>query len=95
MTLAGLSNSSTKSKSHLEVHELLDRFELLYDNLDELKGAIDELNTSWNGVASKMYDAAKDDTGKEDVKDSKTKTKGKSKKKDDAEIEDADFEVVD
>ena len=33
-------------------------------NLDELKGAIDELNTSWNGVASKMYDAAKDDTGK-------------------------------
>ena len=42
-----------------------------------------------------MYDAAKDDTGKEDVKDSKTKTKGKSKKKDDAEIEDADFEVVD
>ncbi len=64
-------------------------------NSDELKGAIDELNTSWNGVASKMYDAAKDDTGKEDVKDSKTKTKGKSKKKDDAEIEDADFEVVD
>ena len=61
-------------------------------NSDELKGAIDELNTSWNAVASKMYDAAKDDTGKED---SKTKTKGKSKKKDDAEIEDADFEVVD
>ena len=64
-------------------------------NSDELKGAIDELNTSWNAVASKMYDAAKDDTGKENVKDSKTKTKGKSKKKDDAEIEDADFEVVD
>ena len=64
-------------------------------NSDELKGAIDELNTSWNAVASKMYDAAKDDTGKEDVKDSKTKTKGKSKKKDDSEIEDADFEVVD
>ena len=64
-------------------------------NSDELKGAIDELNTSWNAVASKMYDAAKDDTGKEDAKDSKAKTKGKSKKKDDAEIEDADFEVVD
>ena len=61
-------------------------------NSDELKGAIDELNTSWNAVASKMYDAAKDDTAKED---SKTKTKGKSKKKDDSEIEDADFEVVD
>ena len=37
MTLAGLSNSSTKSKSHLEVHELLDRFELLYDDVSELK----------------------------------------------------------
>ena len=37
MTLDGLNNSSTKSKSHLETHELLDRFELLYDNVDELK----------------------------------------------------------
>ncbi len=32
-----MDNSSTKSKSHLETHELLDRFELLYDNIDELK----------------------------------------------------------
>ena len=37
MTLVGLNNSSTKSKSHLETHELLDRFELLYDNINELK----------------------------------------------------------
>ena len=40
-----------------------------------------------------MIAIAKDE--KDDKKDSKTKTKGKSKKKDDAEIEDADFEVVD
>jgi len=32
-----LSNSSTKFKSRLETHELLDRFELLYDNIEELK----------------------------------------------------------
>ena len=32
-----MSNSSTKSKSHLETQELLDRFELLYDNINELK----------------------------------------------------------
>lgn len=32
-----MSNSSTKSKSHLETYELLDRFELLYENVDELK----------------------------------------------------------
>ena len=37
MTLDGSNNSSTKSKSRLETHELLDRFELLYDNVDELK----------------------------------------------------------
>jgi len=37
MTLVGLNSSLTKSKSHLEVHELLDRFELLYDDLDILK----------------------------------------------------------
>ena len=64
-------------------------------NLEDLKGAIDELNAAWNAVASKMYDAAKDSSGQTDSKDPKTKTKSKSKKKDDAEIEDADFEVVD
>ena len=32
-----MSNNSTKFKSRLETHELLDRFELLYDNIDELK----------------------------------------------------------
>ena len=64
-------------------------------NLEDLKGAIDELNAAWNTVASKMYDAAKDSSEQTDSKDPKTKTKSKSKKKDDAEIEDADFEVVD
>ena len=64
-------------------------------NLEDLKGAIDELNAAWNAVASKMYDAAKDSSEQTDSKDPKTKTKSKSKKKDDAEIEDADFEVVD
>jgi len=37
MTSDGSNNSSIKSKSHLEARELLDRFELLYDNVDELK----------------------------------------------------------
>ena len=61
-------------------------------NADELKSAVDELNSAWNAVASKMYEAAKEtDTSKE----TKSKAKSKTKKKDDAEIEDADFEVVD
>jgi len=37
MTLNGSNNNSTESKSNLETHELLDRFELLYDSVDELK----------------------------------------------------------
>ena len=61
-------------------------------NADELKNSVDELNSAWNDVASKMYEAAKEtDTSKE----TKSKAKSKTKKKDDAEIEDADFEVVD
>ena len=61
-------------------------------NADELKNSVDELNSAWNDVASKMYEAAKEtDTSKE----TKSKVKSKTKKKDDAEIEDADFEVVD
>ena len=62
------------------------------NDFDALKSSIDELNSAWNAVASKMYDSVKD----QDVpKNDETNKKDKSKKKDDAEIEDADFEVVD
>jgi len=63
---------------------------------DDLKSAMDELNTAWSAVASKMYEAAKEEgpAPGADAPQSEPK-KGKSKKKDDAEIEDADFEVVD
>ena len=65
-------------------------------NADELKNSVDELNSAWNAVASKMYEAAKEETDtSESSKGTKSKTKTQSKKKDDAEIEDADFEVVD
>lgn len=63
---------------------------------DDLKSAMDELNTAWSAVASKMYEAAKEEgpvPGAEAPQGEPKK--GKSKKKDDAEIEDADFEVVD
>ena len=57
---------------------------------------MDELNSAWNSVASKMYEAAKEETDtSESSKGAKSKPKTQSKKKDDAEIEDADFEVVD
>ena len=63
---------------------------------DALKAAIDELNTAWNAVASKMYEAAKDESTEAGTEEAEVGgKKSKSKKKNDAEIEDADFEVVD
>ena len=64
-------------------------------NADELKNSVDELNSAWNAVASKMYEAAKETETSDNSKETKSKAKSKTKKKDDAEIEDADFEVVD
>ena len=62
---------------------------------DDLKAAIDELNTAWNAVASKMYEAAKEEGPAGGAEAPQSEPKAKSKKKDEAEIEDADFEVVD
>ena len=62
---------------------------------DDLKAALDALNTAWNDVASKMYESAKEETQNEEPEQGEKGKKSKSKKKDDAEIEDADFEVVD
>jgi len=65
-------------------------------NVEDLKSSLEELNTAWNAVASKMYEAAKEEgPEQESTQNKNNKKKTKSKKKDDAEIEDADFEVVD
>ena len=82
-----------------EKEELNDALEKLTkanegSNVDDIKVAIDELNNVWNKSASKMYEASKSEETAESVKeDPKKKTKTDSK--DDKEIEDADFEVVD
>ncbi|MFC1550871.1 molecular chaperone DnaK [Candidatus Neomarinimicrobiota bacterium] len=62
-------------------------------NVDDIKASMDKLNSVWNDQASKMYEATKSEEApdQEQPKSSK-KTKPK---KDDKEIEDADFEVVD
>ena len=64
-------------------------------DIQSLKSSLDELNNAWNAVASKMYDSAKEDGSPQANEATSSKKKGKNKKKDDAEIEDADFEVVD
>ena len=61
-------------------------------NIDDIKASMDDLNASWNSVASKMYDTAKQE-GPAPGPD--TESDPAEKKKKEGEIEDADFEVVD
>ena len=82
-----------------EKEELNDALEKLTkanegSNVDDIKVAIDELNNVWNKSASKMYEASKSEETAEPVKE-EPKKKTKTDSKDDKEIEDADFEVVD
>ena len=64
-------------------------------NLESLKSSLDNLNKAWSEVASKMYDASKNEDKNEDSPKNNTNDKSKTKKKKEDEIEDADFEVVD
>ncbi|MBC8215201.1 MAG: molecular chaperone DnaK [Candidatus Marinimicrobia bacterium] len=65
-------------------------------NADDIKTAMDELNTAWNAVASKMYESAKPEgEPQQEEQPPKQDSSSKKDKKDDDEIEDADFEVVD
>ena len=61
-------------------------------NKDDIKSATDELNSEWNKLASKMYEASKE-TGQTTTETSSNGAE--KKKKEEGEIEDADFEVVD
>ena len=61
-------------------------------NKDDIQVAMDTLNSEWNKLASKMYEASKDAA----QTDTETPPNGaEKKKKEEGEIEDADFEVVD
>ncbi|MBL7046303.1 MAG: molecular chaperone DnaK [Candidatus Marinimicrobia bacterium] len=58
-------------------------------NMDDIRNAMDELNKVWNELAEKMYATA------QQQEPPKTETKKKAEEKEEGEIEDADFEVVD
>ena len=62
-------------------------------NKGDIQAAIDSLNNIWSGLANKLYDETKttDDNTSKDA----SKNKDKKGVKDEGEIEDADFEVVD
>jgi len=59
---------------------------------DDIKAAMDQLNASWHQVASKMYESTQ---GADDPTQQPNPGASSEGKKDDSEIEDADFEVVD
>ena len=59
-------------------------------NVDDIKAAIENLNSVWNTKASSMYQSSKD-TGGAPQPDPKQDT---GKVKDDKKIEDADFEII-
>ncbi|MFQ6676938.1 MAG: molecular chaperone DnaK [Fidelibacterota bacterium] len=60
--------------------------------VSDIKSSMDSLNAAWNKLASKMYEATKDD---EQPNAEAPPTKEEKAKKDEGEIEDADYEVVD
>jgi len=62
-------------------------------NKSDIQKAIDSLNNVWSGLATKLYDETQppNENSGNDVKKDKTK----KSVKDEGEIEDADFEVVD
>ncbi len=62
-------------------------------NIDDIKSEMENLNTIWSGLATKMYDTAKTEEAPQ-ADSAEPKKPGKGKKGED-EIEDADFEVVD
>ena len=64
------------------------------DNIDDIRKAMDELNTTWSGIAANMQAQAKSQNDAGSTKDSNRKGSA-SKKSEENEIEDADFEVVD
>jgi molecular chaperone DnaK len=61
-------------------------------NEDDIQSAMDALNAEWNKLASKMYESSKETEQTETGTPSNGEEK---KKKEEGEIEDADFEVVD
>ena len=61
-------------------------------NIDDIKSSMDALNASWSALASKMYDASKQEEG---IPNTESTPNSDEQKKKEGEIEDADFEVVD
>ncbi|MBN2708265.1 MAG: molecular chaperone DnaK [Calditrichaceae bacterium] len=67
------------------------------NNLNEMKSALDQVNKTWNEIAQKLYaqTGAQGQPGPDMGAGTAGPTNGKTKEKDEAKVEDADYEVVD
>lgn len=67
------------------------------DNLDEIKSALDSVNTTWNEIAQKMYAQGEGpgQDGAPGAEQAEQQQEAASDKKEDGAVEDADYEVVD
>jgi len=69
------------------------------DDLEKIKQMTEELNETWSGISSKMYDRTKTQGEAQQQQQQPgggaQQTNGSQQETDDAEVEDADFEVVD
>ena len=91
-------NENSDKLNDVDIKELREKIANLkkakdLNNADDIKSAIDSLNTSWSTIAPKMNNTGTQSNGTK--QDSSDQTKSKSKSKKEGEIEDADFEVVD
>jgi molecular chaperone DnaK len=91
-------NENSDKLNDVDIKELREKIANLKkakgsNNADDIKSAIDSLNTSWSTIAPKMNNTGTQSNGTK--QDSSDQTKSKSKSKKEGEIEDADFEVVD
>ena len=90
----GKLDQETRSKIQAAIDRLKEAVKT--NNATELKSAIDQYNTVWNEASSKMYSQAKSQPGAEQGPNpgAGQQTAGEQKK-DDGNVENADFEVVD
>ena len=90
----GKLDQETRSKIQAAIDRLKEAVKT--NNATELKSAIDQYNTVWNEASSKMYSQAKSQPGAEQGPNPNAGQQASGEpKKDDGNVENADFEVVD
>ena len=90
----GKLDQETRSKIQAAIDRLKEAVKT--NNATELKSAIDQYNTVWNEASSKMYSQAKSQPGAEQGPNPNASQQASGEpKKDDGNVENADFEVVD